>query len=315
MTTARTSRFHRVDRDEARRIAAGASELPGIVGVPAFSSGVEVWLDKVGLGSSRADSDAMRAGRELERPILKMTGEKVGVRFSHNRQTWAHPRYPEVPLFATPDGFGPRRHSLAEVKLVGHRFADWADGPPDYVKVQAHGQLACIPRASRVIVGALIGSELRTWTIERDVELEDKLVADLVEWWYRYVVPEVAPPADSPASSWQLMRAAAELDGRQKRIATPDEQVLGAELLELARQSATIDERSDAIRRQLAELSSDSDIGGVGWAASWRERADVSWKSVAVDLGATEEQIAAHTRRSSSFVFARNAYKPKEGLA
>ena len=311
----RAARFHRVDRDEARRISAGASELPAIIGVSPYRSPSDVWLDKVGLGASRSDSAAMRAGRELERPILKMASSEVGIAFSHNRQTFAHPRYPEVPLFATPDGFGPRRHTLAEVKLVGHRFDDWKDGVPDYVRVQCAGQLACIPKASRVVVAALLGSDLRTYVVERDLELEDKLLADLVDWWYRYVVPEVAPDADTPASAWRLLKATADLDGRQKRIATPDEQVLGAELLELARQSATIDERSDAIRRQLAELSSDSDIGGVGWAASWRERADVSWKSVAVDLGATEEQIAAHTRRSSSFVFARNAYKPKEGLA
>lgn len=313
MTDGLAGRFHRVDRDLARRIGLGASEGAAIMGLSPYQTASDVWLEKVGLGETRRDSSAMRAGRELERPILKLAGDTVGIAFAHNRQTFAHPRWADVPLFATPDGFGPRRHTLAEVKLVGHRYADWSDGPPDYVAVQAHLQLACIPKASRVIVAALLGSDLRTYTVERDVPLEDRMVADLVDWWYRYVIPEVAPPADTPASAWRLMKATAATDGRQTRLATPDEQRLGSELLAITRDVDALETRGDAIRRELAELAADSDIGGVGWAASWRERADVSWKSVAVEAGASPDVVERYTRRSASFTF-RTA-KAKEAIA
>lgn len=318
MIADRADRFHRVDRDLARRIGMGASEGAAILGLSPYATASDVWLEKVGLGSPRQDSDAMRAGRELERPILRMASEAAGIRFAHNRQTFAHPRWAEVPLFATPDGFGPRRHALAEVKLVGFRFSDWAGGVPDYVNVQAHLQLACIPRASRVVVAALVGSELRTSTIERDVALEDRLVADLVDWWYRYVVPEVAPEADTPASAWRLFKATANLDERQTRIATPDEQRLGAELLAITRQVDALEKSADAIRRDLASLSADSNINGVGWVASWHERADVSWKSAAIEAGATPDVVERFTRRSASFRFRSSASvdpEPLEALA
>jgi predicted phage-related endonuclease len=292
-----------VDRDLARRIGLGASEAGGVLGVSPYMTASDVWLDKVGLGVGRADSPAMTAGRQLERPILRMAGVAATIPFHHNGQTFAHPRWPEVPLFATPDGFGPRRRVLAEVKLVGHRYADWSDGPPEYVRAQVAVQLACIPGASRAVVAALIGSDLRTYTVERDPAAEDKLVNDLVDWWYRYVVPEVAPPAETPASAWRLMKATAAVEGRQTRIAAPDEQRLGAELLANIRATAELEARADVIRRQLAEFAADSDISGVGWTAAWKQRADVSWKSVAVEAGAPPELVERFTRRSASFSF------------
>lgn len=292
-------------RNELRGI--GASEGPGVLGLSPYGGPSDVWLRKVGLAGERGDTAAMYAGRELERPILRLASDAVGIRFTHNRQTFTHPRYPEVPLYATPDGFGPRRHVGAEVKLVGHRFSDWRDGVPDYVEVQAHLQMACVPKLSRVIVAALVGSELRTFAIERDEVLEDRLAADLVDWWYRFVVAEVAPDPDSSAAAWRLYKSTARVEDRAVRIALPDEQAIGAELILVSRQVAELERREDELRRQLAAATAQLDVNGVGWSASWKARADVSWKTAAIAAGATAEQIEAATRHSSSFVFRSSA--------
>ena len=156
---------------------------------------------------------------------------------------------------------------------------------------------------SASIVAALVGSELRTFTIERDVELEDRIAADLVDWWYRFVVPEVAPDPTTPASAWRLVKATASLDGRQERLATTDEQAAGAELIATTRQIAELERREDELRRSLAATALDSNVAGVGWSASWKDRADVSWKTAAVAAGVTPEQVEAATRHSASFVF------------
>jgi hypothetical protein len=109
------------------------------------------------------------------------------------------------------------------------------------------------------------------------------------------------------------MRATANLDGRQSRLATPDEQRMGAELLALTRQAAAVDEAADKIRRDLADLSRDHDVAGVGWSARWARRNDVSWKAVATEAGATPDLVAAHTRTSSSFQFRTSASVEAEG--
>jgi len=296
-----------VERRLAELVGLGASEVPAIFGVSPYATASDVWLSKVGLGGERVETPGMFAGRELEQPILRMASAAAGVKLVHNAQTFAHPRWPDVPLFATPDGFGPRRTTLAEVKLVGFRFSDWSAGPPDYVRLQVLAQMACLPRAARAIVAALVGSELRTYVVNREAEVEDKLLADVVDWWYRYVTAEVAPEPDTPASSWRLARAMVEVDGRAQRIATPDEQRMGAELLAITRQVDFLERQGDALRRELATAAADSDIGGVGWSVSWHERADVSWKSVATEAGATPELVERYTRRSASFRFRSSA--------
>ena len=68
------------------------------------------------------------------------------VKTPERKQWWRHA------LFGTPDGFGPHRYALAEIKLVGHRFDDWKTGPPEYVHLQVQAQMACYPKAQRVHV-------------------------------------------------------------------------------------------------------------------------------------------------------------------
>jgi predicted phage-related endonuclease len=290
-------------RDELKLHGLGSSEYPAIAGASPYASGSDVWLDRMGLGRGREDSPAMYAGRTLERPLLRMAAEAAGIPFRHNRASITHPDWPRVPLFTTPDGFGPGRRTLCEIKLVGHRFSDWQAGPPDYVRLQVAAQLACIPKAHRAVVAALVGSELRTYTIERDEQLERELVADVADWWHRYVVAEVAPEADSSAAGWRLLKATAAADDRAERLATPDEQRVGQELLAAQALVAETETRIDNLRRQLAEASKDHDVAGVGWSAQWRSRSDVSWKSAATAAGVTPEQVEAATRSSVAFVF------------
>jgi predicted phage-related endonuclease len=296
-----------VERRLAELVGIGASEVPAIFGVSPYATASDVWLRKVGLGGGRAETAAMLAGRDLERPILRMAADVTGIRLTHNARTFAHPRWPEVPLFATPDGFGPGRRSVAEVKLVGFRFSDWSAGPPDYVRLQVQAQMACLPRVGRALVAALVGSELRTFTVDRDADVEDRLLADVVDWWYRYVTAELAPDPETPASAWRLARATTKLEDRQQRIATPDEQRAGSELLAITRQVDALEKRGDELRRELAEAANTSDIGGVGWSVTWHERADVSWKSVATEAGATPELVERYTKRSASFRFRSSA--------
>lgn len=290
-------------RDDLKGLGLGASEVPAVMGLSPYSTASDVWLDRMGLAGPKDDTPAMAAGRALERPLLRMANARDGLGFRHNRLTLPHPKYPVVPLFATPDGFGPGRQSTAEVKLVGRRFSDWSDEPPDYVTAQARAAMACVPPSRYAVVIAFVGSDLRVYRIERDAAIEERLIDYVGSWWAEHIDGETAPEPDTPAAAWRLYRARAAIEERAERIAAPDEQAVGSELRVIAAEVKRLDERADELRRVLADGSLDSDVMGLGWRAGWRPRADVSWKSVAVALGATPEVIEAHTRRSASFVF------------
>lgn len=288
-------------RDQLRAGGLGASEVPAIFGESPYSTASDVWLDRMGLAHERS-TPAMSAGNALEVPILRLAGQRLDTRFHHNGQTFHHPD-PAVPLFATPDGFGPGRTQLAEVKLVGYRFADWREGPAPYAVRQVQAQLACLPRAEAGILIALLGSDLRTYRIARDPDIERAIVERVRAWWQDHIVGERSPDPVDAVDEWNVLKATTSTTGRAERLATPDEQKAGAELLVLAKQAAALEARTDELKRLLARDADESDVLGVGWQARWTSRASVSWKDVALAAGASDDLVAAHSRQSTSFAF------------
>lgn len=285
-----------------RRSGIGASVLPAIMGDSPWATPASVWLDLVGLAAPR-ESDAMRVGRDLEATVLRLTAREADRRMVANHQTFTHPDWPAVPLYATPDGFvQPRRVALVECKVVAHRFDDWRDGPPSYVQDQVQAQLACLPRAQSAIVGALIGGEIKTWRVERDAEFQAALPGLVAAWWADYIVADQAPDAETDADRWALLRAGVPM-GRAERIATPDEQRIGTALRGLLAEAARIDQAIQVYRLELADYARDSDVLGVGWRATWASRSTVDWRALVADQAIPAAVIAAHTRAAPTFTF------------
>jgi predicted phage-related endonuclease len=294
-----------------RRTGIGASEVAALAGASPWTTPVAVWLRKVGLSDDPPDTNPMRMGRTLEAALLRALGDELGVRLVHNARTFTHPEWPTVPLFGTPDGFGPHRYSLAEIKVVGHRFDDWKGGPPEYVHLQVQAQMACYPKAQRVHVGALIGSELRTWQIDRDPPVIAALEEEVAAWWARYVVPEVSPDPEGPADTWALLRAQVSPEGRTERVAADQEAVLAAQLLTLLAHQDHLAEEVEERRRALAVLAQDVDLVGPGWRATWGARKSTDWRGVVEAERIPPAIVRRFERVSPTFTFRRSA-NPQE---
>jgi len=229
----------------------------------------------------------------------------MDVRLTHNRVTFRHPDWPDVPLYATPDGFGPHRWALAEIKVVGHRMDDWRGGPPEYVRLQAQAQLAVLPRAFRVIVGALVGSEVRAYTVERDPKVGDAIVEGVVDWWRRYVIPEVAPPPEGPDDTWALLRARVMPESRVERIADDQEDVAGLRLLAALEAKDALEEEVAALRLGLAAAAETEDLAGTGWRGKWTERRSTDWAALAREEAIPRRVIERYSRSAPVFTFRR----------
>lgn len=282
----------------------GASEIPAIAGASPWRTPVEVWMEKVGLATRVDETDQMRTGRDLERAILKLGARDLDRRLVWNRTTFRHPDWPDVPMYATPDGFGPGRESLVEVKVVSHHQGHWKDGPPSYVQLQVQAQMTCLPRARFVDVIALIGGAIRTYRVDRDPELIRNIVHEARAWWTLFVRAETAPPPSTPDDEWALLRARVSID-HHERLATTDENIVGRDLANLSIERARIDALIDEARRTLASTSDGHDVAGIGWAGTWSERASVDWKGVVAAAGVPDEVIGAFTRKTPSFTVRR----------
>jgi len=285
-----------------RRSGIGASEWSALVGASPWSTPAQLWLEKSGLATSR-ESDLMRTGRELETTVLRMASRQLDRRLTHNGMTFRHPDWPAVPLFATPDAFGPGRAELAEAKVVAHRMDDWKGGPPVHVDFQVQAQLACLPRVGSGLVVALIGGEVKTWRIDRDPDVQAMLPDLVATWWKDHVLGDRAPDPVTQDDRWALLRSRIRTDVRQERIATPDEQRIGSELRGLLQTRASLDQAIETARLELAMAAKDSDVAGLGWRASWTDRSTVDWRQLASDLAIAQDDIDSHTRTTTSFAF------------
>jgi predicted phage-related endonuclease len=290
-----------------RREGIGASEVAALSSLSPWATPVSVWMEKVGLSPGQDQSAVMSMGKVLEPVLVRQLSQDLGVPFRHNAARVRHPDWPHVRLYATPDAYGPGRRSMAEVKVVSHRLDEWRDGPPEYVRLQALGQLAVHPRAEVVHVGALIGGELRSWPVERDRVAIDALVDGVIDWWRRYVLTEVAPDPTGPDDLWALLRArVASLGGdRQARVATDEEEVAAAHLAVLMEQARDIDDAIAQVRLELAAAAEDADLLGHGWRGTWTSRSVTDWRGLAAALGASQDLVEGATRESALFTVRR----------
>lgn len=193
-----------------RRSFLGASEIAAVVGLHPWKSALDVWAAKIH-GIEATDSPVMRAGRELERPILeRLYAAPRGVAIWYPG-TFRLPGEPWAG--ATPDAFEPLAQAAVldlECKLVGRgQFARWGDEPegadaiPPEVLCQIHWQMLCGGAAAGCAV-ALLGTELRVYDVPRDAEFAANLLDLGRAWWRRHVeggeMPEVT------ASSRETLR-------------------------------------------------------------------------------------------------------------
>lgn len=297
-----------------RSTGIGASEVPAILGLSPWTTPVAVWLEKVGMGGPRRETGPMRTGTALEGAILGIAARDLDLRAVRNRVSFRHPDWPDVPLWATPDGFTRHRAGLVEVKVVGYRGADWSDGPPPYVLSQVQAQLACLPRTRYAIVAALLGSDVRTWEVERDEALITALEADVAEWWDGYVRRQISPMPEGDADRWALVRAlAARAPSRDSRIATDDEAVVAAHLSVLLAQADDVAAQIADLRLEMAEAAEGTDLIGTGWRATWHDRRQVDWAAIVRDERVPKRIIERYETTSRVFTFRRT--KTEEAVA
>ncbi len=178
----------------------GASDIGVIVGENHLARDQsDVWGEKKGYlhfeGTVETD-----LGNEVERPVLAVWAKWQGADLAFPG-TFIHPDEPWAG--ATVDAIRDERISV-EFKFVGRQMAlEWgpahlgADGVPAVVICQLHWQ-TWVLRANgftieRGQVVACLGTELRTY----DVEIDEDLIALLVEqgrtWWVRHVIGDERP--------------------------------------------------------------------------------------------------------------------------
>lgn len=214
----------------------GGSDAAAIIGLSRWGSPLSVWAEKTKqVQPKELDSEAVELGRELEDYVARRFMKKTGKKVRRVNKMLVHKVHPFIGGHIDRDVVG--ENSIFEAKTCSaFKAREWEleEIPAEYV-IQAMHYLA-VTGADRCYISVLIGNQdFKTKTIERD----EKAIADLirreVDFWERFVVPQVMP------------------------MAGPRDKDTLDELFPVAEEGETVelDDKADAIIESLAGLKAD----------------------------------------------------------
>lgn len=194
----------------------GASEIAVLVGLSRWSTPIEVWRRKLGIGESAdAGSYARDLGVEIEEPIAAAWAKRAKKKIARVA-TLQHPEHalalatPDravfAPDFAPPSKRGPLTdllgaEALLEVKSTNWRQAhEWGPENTDRIPAeylcQAHWQGAVAGMSEVLFAVDLDKTRLRTYRVRVDLDFFGSLYDAAEKFWTDHVLARVPPPPD-----------------------------------------------------------------------------------------------------------------------
>lgn len=218
----------------------GSSEGAAVLGLDTFSSAHDVWRAKVEGVKDQTDSPMARWGRILEDVVAADFEERTGIRLvrileggkQRTLRMKGHPlitcrldrRTLRRPMRLVEVKTSPYGSGYAE---AGELADDKAGGPlgvPPRVRVQVTHQLAVTGYREAIVAVLIGGYQRRDYVIPRDEAVIADYVAELEDWWQRYVVTKTPPPMDGSAGATAYLRRRYPVDEDEEMLtATPEQ--------------------------------------------------------------------------------------------
>jgi len=187
---------------EQRKQFLGSSDMAAVLNVDRWRTPYDVFLDKTGQLEDAEPNDAMLAGTWLEDGVLRFAESKLGGLIKNQQH-----RLPDFYLGANIDAVVAVSQLPVEAKTAG-LFSplpdawgnEGTDEVPDYVVVQCHVHMICMPTAPGMCyVAALLGWRgFQMFEIGRNEELCELIRTTAKAFWENHILAKVPPPDSEP---------------------------------------------------------------------------------------------------------------------
>ena len=260
-----TENLSREDWLNYRRQGIGGSDCAAIMGVSPFCTKRDLYYDKRGIAPAIDEEEsnwvAKEVGHRLEDLVAEIFSKKTGFKVFPIRKMFRHPLYPftlaDVDFFID---FGDGTYGILECKTTNYNCQDkWANNstPVNY-EYQGRHYMA-VMNINKVYFACLYGNNEDEFFIrymERDLELEEDLIAEEEYFWNENVKMCVEPPytekADLVLESIRKHYGPADKDADQVKLNR--KHLVGLEkYLELKEQKSKLDQESKKLEEQMKE--------------------------------------------------------------
>lgn len=252
----------------------GGSDIGAIVGVSKYRSPMDVWLEKTGKKVDHKDSFALRFGSFAESFIADEYALLTGEYLINHPNGITHPVHSfcaghidrfvmdqaNLPLFGDDGALNAKK--LLECKTANHYSqSEWGEAGTDAIPLPYLCQCLwylSIANLSEIDVAVLLGgSDLRIYTITRDLELESLIFEKAVLFWTEHVQKDIPPKPQSIDDCKALFQ----------RASVGKSLEANGETLNLIRKLKTLEtqvqqegETIETIKQQLMETMADAEI-------------------------------------------------------
>jgi putative phage-type endonuclease len=182
---------------EERKTGIGGSDVAAILGLARYATRAEIWLEKIGRGREKQETERMHFGNKLESVIADEYALRNGVNLKEPTEMFRHKKYPF--LIANPDRLIEGKNAVLECKNAdAYTAAQWGEEGSDFIPTEYLLQAAhyrYVLDVDYVDIAVLLGgNKFRQYRYERNKELESRTIKKLAEFWTEYVVPRKEPP-------------------------------------------------------------------------------------------------------------------------
>jgi putative phage-type endonuclease len=250
----------------------GGSDIAAVVGVSKYRSAMDVWLEKTGKQVDRKDSFALRFGSFAESFIADEYAALKAEKLADHPHGLIHPKYSfcvghidrfildqtDLSLFTANGVLNAKK--LLECKTVNHYSqGDW--GEPGTIPLPYLCQCLWylgITNLAEIDVAVLLGgSDLRIYTITRDLELETLLFEKADFFWTEHVQKDIPPKPQSINDCQALFQRSCV--GKSKE-ANAETITLVQQLKTLEAQVQGNEEQIDQIKQTLMQVMANAEV-------------------------------------------------------
>jgi len=144
----------------------------------------------------------------------------------------------------------------------------------------------------------LLDREFRTYRLNRDSDLERRLIELGQAFWFEHIIAGVPPAVDGSEGCTARLATFRATEGEIE--STPEIEERAAELYRVTQQIKLLEEDKALLKNQIAELLGEDgkkvkgDFGSAYW-TNPKPQNKTDWEAVAIEAGATPEMIDEHT--------------------
>lgn len=284
-----------------------ASAIPAICGEESYGSAAAYWAEKKGVRPPQPDSPVLRRGRWGEASAFEAAAEELPhLAFTRARVFF---RNATLGLGATPDGFftEPDRPGLGLIQtktIARSRFramflVDQADAvdtgdaePPAAMVLQTLTEMMLSGADRGLLVVLVVGEyswDFRAFPLERNEELEARILHKAQEFWDNYLIPGIMPPFDYGRDQ-ELIRLLYQEDAGTELDLTTDNRAAAAveDLLQIQTARKRLGDEENKLKAELQAKLGEHTYGRLN------DGRRISWKF-------QSSNVKAHTREGRVF--------------